>query len=281
MSQANSTGSGEKLTRADALSYLKRFPSQGRIAVAANVALVLANNTLVFWLLWSGKFRAAHLIALVMAEALLLIAMSMVLQRLVPQRDWLEQPKPWRERLPVLAFSIVWIGGAYAMTLVVVHGYRDFLALLLSPDAWFAAHLHWPLGATLIFALYHAANDLAHYRRHGGPFHSTVAYDAMGRFLTLLLGGIPFAMPFFAVAIGGFKGVEYIAKKAKVNPEQSVLVGLAMLGVAYGAFGVISLLVSNEVTGWAIGFVFAKLIAEVMIACIPLVMTQVAREEPG
>lgn len=126
----------------------------------------------------------------------------------------------------------MWIGAAYAMTLILVDGYRDFSALLVSADAWFAASLHWSLGATLIFALYHAFNDIAHYNRHGGPFHSSVAYDAMGRFLTLLLGEIPFAMPFFAAAIGGFKGVEHIAKKAKVNPEQSMFVGITMLDVA-------------------------------------------------
>ncbi len=270
--------SGSKLSRADALSYLKRFPAQGRVAVAINIALVLAGNSLVLWLLLTGRFRAAHLIALVMVESVLLASVAWALHWLVPRRDWLEQPKPWREQLPVFAFMLVWIGGAYGMTLLMIRGYGDFLALLRSPDAWFAAGLHWPLAYTLLLAIVHAAGDYRYYRRNGGPFHSSVSQDAMARMLTLVLGGIPFAMPFFAATIGGFKGIEFIAKKAKVSPERSVLAGVAMLIVTMGSFGVISLLVSNEVAGWAIGYVFAKLIAEVLIACIPLVMVHVASE---
>lgn len=272
---------GEKMTRADALAYLKRFPAQGRLAVAVNIALVLAGNSLVLWLLLTGRFRAAHLIALVMIESVLLVTIAWLLHRIVPRRDWLEQPKPWRERLPVFAFMLVWISGAYGMTLLMIRGYGDFLELLRSPDAWVAAGLHWPLAYTLLLAIVHAVGDFSHYRRHGGPFHSGVSQDAMGRLLTLVLGGIPFAMPFFAAAIGGFKGIEFVAKEAKLKPEQSAFVGVAMMLVAFGSFGVIQLLISSEVAGWAIGYVFAKLIAEVLVACIPLVMLQVAREATG
>lgn len=274
-----SSAGGETLTRADALNYLKRFPSQGRLAVAANVALVLAGNSLVLWLLLSGRFRAAHLIALVMVEAVLLVTVAWIQHRLIPKRDWLEQPKPWRERLGVLLFLAVWLGGAYGITLLLIGGYGDVLALR-SRETWINAGLHWPLAATLAFALFHAFSDSAHYRRHGGPFHSSVSHDAMARFLTLILGGIPFAMPFFAVAIGGFKGVEFVARKARVSPEQSIGAGIAILAVAMGSFWIVTLLIESEVTGWAIGFVFAKLISEVLIACIPLVMAKVASEGP-
>ena len=102
----------------------------------------------------------------------------------------------------------------------------------------------------------------------------------MARWLTLLLGGIPFAMPFFAVAIGGFKGVEWLLKRARVKPHESVLGAIAMLGVAWGSFALIGVLVSGGVAGWAIGYVFAKLIAELAVACVPLVMAHVARHGP-
>lgn len=276
---SDQASAGDKLSRADALAYLKRFPAQGRVTVAVNIALALAGNSLVLWLLIAGRFRAAHLIALVMIETVLLVAIAWVLHRLVPRRHWLEQPKPWRERIPTLFFLLVWISVAYGITLLIIHGSGDFLALR-SHHAWIDAGLHWPLAFTLLLALAHALSDLGHYRRHGGPFHSSVSQDALARLLTLLLGGIPFAMPFFAVALGGIKGVAFIAKKARVAPEKSVLAGGAMLLVAFASFGVIQLLISSEVTGWAIGFVFAKLIAEVLIACIPLLMTQVAREGP-
>lgn len=271
---------GKTLSREDALQYLQRFPEQGRLAVAINLAFVLAGNALVFWLLWSGLLRAAHLIVLVMVETALLFALGWWLQRQVPVKDWDAPPKPKRERWSVGIFMLFWLGGAYGMTLLMVQGYGDLLALLSSPRAWIDAGLIWPLAYTAVLAIAHAGLDLAHYRRHGGTFHSTLAHDTMSRVLTLVLGGIPFAMPFFAAVLLGVKGVEFVAKKAKVAPEQSALAGLAMLAVASGSFALVSWLIGSGVTGWAVGFVFAKLISEVMVACVPLVMGHVAKHGP-
>jgi hypothetical protein len=53
-----------------------------------------------------------------------------------------------------------------------------------------------------------------------------------------------------------------------------------MIGVAYAGFVLVGLLISSQVAGWAIGFVFAKLIAEMMMACVPLVMAHVAKNGP-
>ncbi len=271
---------GKTLSREDALQYLRRYPEHGRIAVAINIALVLAGNALVFWLLWSGLLRAAHLIVLVMVETALLFALGWWLQRQVPRKDWAEEPKPARERWSVGIFMLFWLGGAYGMTLLMVQGYGDLRALLTSPRAWIDAGLLWPLAYTAVLAVVHIVLDLAHYRRHGGPFQSTLAHDTMARVLTLVLGGIPFAMPFFVVVLGGLKGVEYVAKKAKVAPEQSLFASAAMLGVAWGSFALVDWLIHAGVTGWAVGFVFAKLISELMVACVPLVMGHVARHGP-
>ena len=271
---------GRTLSREDALQYLRRYPEQGRIAVAINFALVLAGNALVFWLLWSGLLRAAHLIVLVMVETALFFALGWWLQRQVPRKDWAEEPKSAREKWSVGLFMLFWLGGAYGMTLLMVGGYGDLRALLTSPRAWVDAGLHWPLAYTAVLAVVHVVLDLAHYRRHGGPFQSTLAHDTMARVLTLVLGGIPFAMPFF-VAVGlGAKGVEFVARKAKVAPGQSVLASVAMLAVAGGSFALVSWLIDSGVTGWAVGFVFAKLLAELMVACIPLVMSHVAKKGP-
>jgi hypothetical protein len=268
------------LTREDALVYLRRFPAQGAVAAAINISLVLASNSVVLWLLVSGRLRAAHLIALVMLETVLLIAVAWILQRLVPIADWLEKPKPWREKAPLIAFVLIWIGFAYALTLAILQGYGDFVALFSDRQAWVASGLHWSLLATTALALLHASGDLIHYRRAGGPFLSHVSHDAMARYLTLLLGGIPFAMPFFFFVIGGFKGVEYVLRRARVAPAQSLLAGVAMMIVAAASFVLVSLLISSGASGWAIGFVFAKLIAEIAIAAIPLVMAHVARNGP-
>lgn len=272
--------SGPTLSRDDALTYLKRFPEQGRLAVAINIAFVLAGNALIFWLLWIGLLRAAHLIVLVMAETALLLALGWLLQRQVPVKDWAEPPKPRRELLSTAAFMLVWFGGAYGITLLMLDGYGDLRELSAFPRAWLDAGLHWPLAYTALLAIVHGVGDLQHYRRHGGPFLSNLSHDALARMLTLILGGIPFAMPFFAAAILGFKGVEFVAKQAKVAPQLSALAGIAMLAVASGSFALVSWLISAGVTGWAIGFVFAKLIAEVMVACVPLVMGHVAKHGP-
>ncbi len=274
------TDSKSTLTREDALIYLRRFPAQGWLTAAINISLVLASNSVVLWLLISGRLRAAHLIALVMLETVLLIAIAWLLQRLVPRADWSEQPKPWRETAPLVGFVLVWIGGAYALTLAVLKGYGDFFALFAGTQAWVATGLYWSLLATLGLALLHASGDLIHYKRHGGPFLSNVSHDAMARYLTLLLGGIPFAMPFFATVIGGFKGIEFVLRRARVAPAESALAAVTMLIVAGASFALASTLITSEVSAWAIGFVFAKLIAEVAVAALPLVMAHVAKHGP-
>jgi len=268
----------QKLTAKDAQDYLRRFPAQGFWQVAFNLGMVLFGNAIVLWLLAKGELRAAHLIALVMIETVLLIAVAWLTQRAVPRTDWYEQPKPWRQTLPLVAFVLVWLGGAYGITLLVIGGYPDFALLVSSPQAWIESGLYLPLLYTLAMALVHGIGDILHYRRHGGPFMSSVGHDAMARYMTLLFGGIPFAMPFFAVTIGGFKGVEFVARKARVDPGKSILAAVAILAVGISSFYVVELLITSGVRGWEIGFVFAKLIAESLIACIPLVMAHVAKE---
>lgn len=267
-----------KLTARDAQDYLRRFPEQSALLVAFNLGVVLIGNGVVLWLLASGELRATHLIVLVMIETLLLIAFSWLLQRAVPRVDWSEQPKPWRQTLPLLTFVLVWLAGAYGITLLVIGGYPDLVSLASSPRAWIESRLYLPILYTLAMALMHGLADLHHYRRHGGPFMSTVSHDAMARYLTLLLGGIPFAMPFFAVVLGGLKGIEYVVRTARMDTRKSMFAGMAMLVAGSIGFVVVDMLITSEVRGWAIGFVLAKLIAESTIACIPLVMAHVAKE---
>lgn len=272
-------GSEPTLTAEDARNYLRRFPAQGAVQVAFNLGMVLVGNAIVFWLLLNGELRAAHLIALVVIETVLLIAISWLLQRAVPRADWSEQPKPWREKIPVFAFLLIWLGGAYGITLVVTDGVADFFSLMRSADAWIESRLYLPVLYTLVLALVHAVGDMHHYRRHGGPFLSSVSHDAMARYLTLLLGGIPFVMPFFAVVIGGFKGIEFLVNRARRDLRTSLLGGISMLAVGIGSFQLVGWLIASGVRGWAIGYVFAKLIAESMIVCIPLVMAKVIAED--
>ena len=270
----------ETLTREDALGYLRRFPDQGWLGPSTGFASVIAGNALVLLFLLDGRLRAAHLVALVMAETLLLTAIAWAQYRFVPQRDWSEQPKPLRERIPVFVFLLVWLAGAYGITLLMLGQVSDFAALLRSREPWVDAGLQWPLLVTLVMALAHAFADDAHYRRHGGPFLSSVSHDAIARYLTLIFGGIPFAMPFFIVVFGGIKAIEFLLRRARVAPGQSALGVVAMVAVGYGGFALVGLLIGNGVAGWAIGYVLAKLLSELAVAAIPLVMAKVARDGP-
>jgi hypothetical protein len=271
-------GEEETLTRADARAYLRRFPAQGVWQVAFNLLLVFGGNAIVLYLLLSGRMRAAHLIVLVAVEAVLLIVIAALSTVGVPPGDRFEKPMPWRERLPTLLFGVFWIAGVYAITLVFIHGWPDLFALLRSADAWFVAGLFVPIAYTAGTALLQAGADRVHYRRHGRPFISGVAGPLLARILTLVLGGVPFAMPFFVAVFGAVKGVEFVLRKARVRPAQSVLAGVGMPVIAYGAFALVGVLIEQDVAGWAIGFVLAKLIAESMVAAIPLVMNHVANE---
>ena len=266
------------LTRDEAQAWLKRFPAHGWGTFALNAASLVAGNGLVLWMMLTGRVRGAHLIALTFAEAIVLAALAWIVHLCVPRSAWSDQPKPWKERLGLFAFLAVWLGGAYSVSLLMIEGWPDFLALLRSPQPWIDARLHWALGITTLLGIVHAVGDVAHWRSHGGRMLSTVSNDAGARVLTLILGGIPFAMPFFAVSIGAFKGIEFVAKKFGAHPEQSVVVGLLMLAAAYGAFMLVDSLIASGVAGWAIGFVLARLIAETLIAAIPLAMSYAARD---
>lgn len=273
------TAAESKLTRTEAQDYLRRFPAQGLGTVALNVALVLVGNGIVLWLLMSGRMQGAHLVALVMVETVLLIAFAHAAQVGIPQKDRVDEPKPWKERIGMLAFLLVWLGGAYGITLVVLEQWREFLALFQSKRAWLDAGLHWPLAWTLVLAVLHTIGDRVHYAARGGKFFSTASHDAMARMLTLIFGGIPFAMPFFVVTIGGFKAVEFIARKAKLDPAKSVAAGIATMVVGFGGFALVGRLIENEVGGWAIGYVLAKAVSELLVASIPYAMTEAAKQE--
>lgn len=271
-------GEEDTLTRADARAYLRRFPAQGRWQVAFNMAQVLVGNAIVLYLVLAGRMRAAHLIVLVLAEAVLLIAIAQQSMRNVPPGDRFEQTRPWSERLPALVFGSIWVAGVYSLTLLFIDGWSDLLGLFDSADAWFAAGILAPLGYTVATALVQAGADRAQYRRHGAPFVSGLAGPVVARILTLVLGGIPFAMPFFACVFGAVKGTEFVLAKLRVRATQAIMAAIAMPLIAIGGFSLVGLLVANGVAGWAIGFVFAKLIAEVLAAAIPLMMKEIADE---
>jgi hypothetical protein len=276
MSRSATRSSESKLSKADAEAWLRQFPYRGHAALGLHALLVLGANGFVFWLLHSGRLSGAGLILLVALETVLLLALTRLMALPVPLRDWFEAPKPMREVLPVLAFLVVWCAGAYGITLLMISGWPDFLAYFRDPRQWLRSGLAYALAITVVLALVAGTGDYLRYRRLGAPYMSSLSLDAMARMLTLVLGGIPFAMPFFVVTIGGFKAVEWLAARARTDPRTSILGGLGMLAVAVLGFAAVSALIGAGTSGWAIGFVLAKLLAELMVVAIPLVMREAA-----
>lgn len=266
----------ETLTREDARAWQRHFPFPGWGALAFQALAVLAGNALVFWLLASGRLPGAGLILLVVIEFVLLLALANLAALPVPREHLYEPPKPWREQLFMLGFLVVWAGGAYSITLLMIQGWGDFLAYFSDASRWHTTGLSWAIGATTALALFTAAGDWLRYRTKGPPYMPALGLDVMSRLLTLMFGAIPFAVPFFVVTIGGFKGVEYVFKRLGQKPGHSIAAGLAMLAVGYGGFAVIGWLISTGVSGWATGYVLAKCLSELMVVAIPLVMREAA-----
>ncbi len=267
---------GPTLTRADAQAWLRQFPFRGWFALGLQALSVLASNGLVLWLLQTGRLGGPGLIVLVASEALLLIVLSRLMALPVPLAHWQEPPKPWREIAAPLGFLLFWCAGAYGLTLLVIDGWAEFLAYLTRPAQWLDSGVLYALAVTTVFALVGGLRDLQRYRRIGPPYMSSMAVDVMARVLTLIFGGIPFAMPFFTVAIGGLKGIEWVVNHARAAPAGAGLAIAAMFGVGYLGFAVVAWLVAGGTGGWAIGFVLAKTIAELLMLAIPLAMREVA-----
>lgn len=268
---------GEQLTREDAQAWQRHFPFPGWGALAFQALVVLAGNGLVLWLLATGRLPGAGLILLVVVEFALLMALANLAALPVPRAHRFEPPKPWREQLFLLGFLVVWAGGAYSLTLVMIDGWADFLAYFRDPRHWHATGVSWALGVTTVLALCTGLGDWLRYRAKGPPFMPALGLDVMSRLLTLIFGAIPFAVPIFSVFLGVAKGGEsaVAAVRAQRPGRAAAIAGLVLCGVALlGAMFVV--LDRAGVHGWAIGYVMAKCAAELMVVAIPIVMREAA-----
>lgn len=273
---ARKASTGETLTRDDANAWLRQFPFPGWVALGFQALVVLAGNGLVLWLLGSGRLPAAGLILLVLLEFVLLLVLAQLVALPVPRAHWFEPPKPWREQLFLLGFLTVWAGGAYSLTLLMIQGWGDFLAYFRDVSRWHATGLAWAIGVTALLALCTGLGDWLRYRAKGPPFISALGLDVMSRLLTVIFGAIPFAMPVFVVFFGGVKLAEWVFARARQGSPLAVGGALAALGIGFAVFSVVEWLVGAGVGGWAIGYVLAKCLSELLVVAIPIVMREAA-----
>lgn len=267
---------GEQLTREDARAWQRHFPFPGWGALAFQALVVLAGNALVLWLLASGRLPGAGLILLVVLEFALLFVFAHLAALPVPRAHRFEPPKPWREQLFLMGFLAVWAGGAYSLTLLMIQGWGDFLAYFRDASRWHATGLSWALGVTAVLALCTALGDWLRYRAKGPPFMPALGLDVMSRLLTLVFGAIPFAVPIFTVFLGGVKLTEWVAARAKQDSWLALAAPLAALGMGLAVYALVEWLLGAGVGGWAIGYVLAKCVSELLVVAIPIVMREAA-----
>ena len=270
---------------------LARYPLASPWGLAFQIGSTLAGNALVVWLVASGRMTPFELVVLVAIEALLLIGLAWLQSRAVPPEAVERNPMPLRERLGTFAFLLVWLGGVYAFVFFgFVPSGAEMLAALRDPLGFLAgSSLKWPLLITLVTAAVDALQDHAHFRRHGGKFLSTPGFQGAARMLTLILGGIPFAVPFFGAVIGLKLAVEKIHARLTQgprNPQRKALVtsvlAVTVLALVWGAGAAvdrIDLALQRGVAWWALCYGAAKFVSELFIVCLPLIATKAHAED--
>ncbi len=270
---------------------LRRYPLASPWGLASQIGATLFGNGLVVWLVMNGRMTPFELVLLVAIEAVLLIGIAWLQKLSVPPEAVESSPMTSKERLKTLAFLLFWLGGVYSFVFFgIVPSGAEMLGLLRDPLGFLAAStLKWPLLITATLAALDALQDHRHFRRHGGMFHSTPGLQGAARGLTLILGGIPFVVPFFGSVIGLKLGVERIhawltrdvtngSRKALVT----TLIGLAVVALILGAFVLldrIDLALRRGVGWWALGYGAAKFVSELFIVCLPLIASKAHAEE--
>ncbi len=273
--------------------FLRRYPLASRWGLALPIGATLLGNGLVVWLVVSGRMTPFELVLMVTIEALLLATIAWLQKRAVPAEALEPDPMTRRDRLRTLGFLLVWLGGVYAFTLFgLVPSGDAMLALLRDPLGFLSASaLVGPLLVTLIAAALEVLQDHRHFRRHGGLFFSTPGLQGSARLLTLILGGIPFAIPFFAAAIGLKLGVERMHAwlERKVGQGRRKALVALLPGVAVLALVLALLLLADRIDSalqddagwWALGYGCAKFVSELFIVCLPLIAALPAADEPA
>lgn len=262
----------------DALA--RRYPAGGRKALVQQIVLMLAGNAFTVYLLVTHRMQPVHLVLLVAIEAVLLSVVSTVQSAFVPPES---RPKSSGQtpvqRIFTLAFGLFWLTVVYSLVFAgFFHMDLPFEKLLRNPrETLEQAGMLWPLGITLLAALVDSVKDAAYFRREGGIFLSTPGLNAIPRWLTLFLGGIPFFVPLAAFVFG----ISKMAERLNKRPDLASVTGLALVIpiLALGMFGLIRGLLSAGISGWAIGYCSAKVASELLILCLPVIAVKARAEE--
>ncbi|MGQ0799975.1 MAG: hypothetical protein ACT4NL_07695 [Pseudomarimonas sp.] len=270
---------------------LRRYPLASPWGLVLQIGATLAGNGLIAWLVISGRMTPFELVLLVFIEALLLIGIAWLQRRLVPADAVESDAMSGMERLKTLGFLLFWLAGVYSFVLFgFVPSGAEMLGALRDPLGYLAgSSIKWPLLITLTLAAIDAAQDRRHFRRHGGMFYSTPGLQGAARGLTLILGGIPFVVPFFGFTIGLKLGVERAhgwLTRGVANPSWkafiSTVLALTVLGLVIGGLVLadhIDRALASGVAWWALCYAAAKFVSELFIVCLPLIASKAKAED--
>jgi hypothetical protein len=256
-----------------------RYPPGDRLALVQQIVLMLASNAFTVYLLVTHKMQPVHLVLLVAIEAVLLSLVSIVQSTFVPPEAKKPSDQSAVQKVYSLAFGLFWLAVVYSLVFSgLLHVELSFGELLEHPiETIRQAGMLWPLGITLAAAIVDSAKDASYFREHGGIFMSTPGLNAIARWLTLFLGGIPFFIPLVAVGWVVSKVAERLNRRSTSVPDFGLAIVVPIL--CLGVFGVMSSLISAGLSGWAIGYCSAKFASELLILCMPLIAVKARAEE--
>ena len=260
-----------------------RYPLGSRWELVRPATAVLAANLLTARALLRGEMRPWELALLVALEAAAFSAIAWVQTLTVPEeaRPDSDEPKaPVGQRLGGVLFGLFWIVAVYGLVFgFYLREMPDWRALASAPlDFLAGSAIRWPLAVSVGGALLDAFADRQFWRHRGGVFVSTPGFTALARWLTLIFGGIPFFVP-FAVGAGLIAAiVKVLERRFKTSPTTTwPLLAFPVLGIAL--FWGMGRLIGAGVVGWTIGYVAAKLGAELLVLGVPLLAERAGREE--
>lgn len=269
-----------------------RYPLNSPWALVSPLLAALVANAMTAQLLISGRMTPFELVVLVALEALLLMGMAWLQTVGLPREALENNPMPMRQRLGVLGFGLFWLCGVYSIVFfAMVPSGEEILRAARDPVGFLSgSNLKWPLLVTALGAMFDSMRDAAHLRRHGGTLVSTPGLHGIARWLTLILGGIPFFVPFAALVFGlvhlgksayAFLIRRYGAPGGRMQILLMLMIPLAAWLVLNGVAWVGAWLepLIKGVGWWALCYVSAKFVAELFFISIPLIAVKAHAEE--
>ena len=274
----------------------ERYPLASRWELVRPASSVAAANFLTARALWRGEMRPWELVALVALEALALTLIAGIQLRFVPvdARPPEEGPKKTlAQRIGAFTFLLLWLSFIYGVVFAaLLQDSAPLKETIRDPWAFLrGSAIRWPLLVAVAGALLDAVADWRFWKGRGGTFVSTPGFTAMARWLTLILGGIPFFMP---LAIGGFAiagAAKWVEKRSLASrgdgsgrtkgwevrgmPLPILLFPVLGIGLLWG----IGHLVQSGREGWILGYLCAKVASELFVLGVPLIAERAGREE--